>query len=162
MDLLSGVVRNRKMATVEASNSSNSRQPFLSFDGSDIGDGAGEGRSYIGNLIYNMYAYLFSALNLRVHRFVFQWNIILHMSICVMSLTPFFLTGSRLYSVVPISVWTFYNFLFFISTKRAEKVVQVRRDSFLSNLLYSHSINNLSNQLSFLPSINLNVFIYCE
>lgn len=127
MDLLSGVVRNRKMATVQVSSSNNARQPFLSFDGSDTGDGTGEGRSYIGNLIYNMYSYLFSALNLRVHRFVFQWNIILHMSICVMSLTPFFLTGSRLYSIVPISVWTFYNFLFFISTKRAEKVVQVRR-----------------------------------
>lgn len=45
------------------------------------------------------------------------------MLICVLSLTPFFFTGRRLYSLIPISVWAFYNVLFLIGPQFANKFI---------------------------------------
>jgi len=115
--LLSGVVRNRKMATV----ADTAREIALSFDGSEIGDGALTtwGRIWM----YLTGSALLRNFKLRVHKFIFQWDLVVHLAICIFSLAPFMLTGSRLYSVVPIIVWAFYNILFLIGTRRASLVI---------------------------------------
>jgi len=115
--LLSGVVRNRKMASV----ADTAREIALSFDGSELGDGAltAWGRLWLyvtGNALLRNF-------KLRVHKFIFQWDLVVHLAICITSLAPFMLTGSRLYSVVPIGVWVFYNVLFLIGTRRASLVI---------------------------------------
>ena len=61
--------------------------------------------------------------NLRVHKFTFQWDLVLHLFICISSLTPFLFTGRRIYSSIPIGVWLFYNVLFLIGPKHADVVV---------------------------------------
>lgn len=116
MDLLSGVVRNRKMANVPTA-----REIAMSFDGSEIGDGALTtwGRIWM----YLSGSALLRKFNLRVHKFIFQWDLVVHLAICIISLAPFMITGSRLYSIVPITVWAFYNILFLIGTRRASLVI---------------------------------------
>lgn len=114
MDLLSGVVRNRKMTSTP------SRHAALSFDGSE--------ELPTETTMQRLWSYLSgSALcrnfNLRVHKFTFQWDLVLHLSICIISLAPYTVTGSRLYSIVPICVWAFYNFLFLIGTRRATRFI---------------------------------------
>lgn len=66
---------------------------------------------------------LFRNFNLRVHKFTFQWDLVLHLFICISSLTPFLFTGRRIYSAIPIGVWLFYNILFLIGPKHADVVV---------------------------------------
>lgn len=122
VDLLSGVVRNRKMAAVTAEQEMESKR-FLSFDSE--GD---EGDTHPFWSWQTLYRYvsgtaLFRNLSFRVHRFVFQWNLIFHLSIGVLSLTPFFFSGHRLVGCIPIAVWTYYNILFLISTRQAEKFI---------------------------------------
>ena len=118
--LYSGVVRNRKVAAVTTEQERESKR-FLSFD-SDGENWDQQGfwytvRDYLSG------SALFRNLNLRVHRFVFQWNLIMHLSIGTFSLMPFFFSGSRIYGCVPIAVWTFYNILFLIPTRQAEKLI---------------------------------------
>jgi len=97
------------------------REIAMSFDGSEIGDGALTtwGRIWM----YLSGSAMLRNFNLRVHKFIFQWDLVVHLAICIISLAPFMLTGSRLYSVVPISVWAFYNILFLIGTRRASLVI---------------------------------------
>eukprot|EP01038_Epipyxis_sp_PR26KG_P008880 gene8880-11977_t len=66
---------------------------------------------------------LFRKFNLRVHKFSFQWDLVFHLSICMLSLTPFFFSGHRIYSLIPLSVWLFYNILFLIGPKHANLVI---------------------------------------
>lgn len=66
---------------------------------------------------------IFRKFHLRVHKFTFQWELALHLVICIMSLTPFFFTGKRSYSLIPISVWLFYNILFLIGPQFSNKVI---------------------------------------
>ena len=61
--------------------------------------------------------------NLRVHKFTFQWDLALHLAVCLASLTPFLFSGNRLYAILPISVWAFYNVLVLIGTRRANLLV---------------------------------------
>ncbi len=118
--LYSGVVRNRKVAAVTMEQERESKR-FLSFD-SDGENGGQQGFWYTVRDYLSVSA-LFRNLNLRVHRFVFQWNLIMHLGIGTFSLIPFFFSGSRIYSCVPIAVWTFYNILFLIPTRQAEKLI---------------------------------------
>ena len=97
VDLFSGVVRNRKVAAVTVEQERESKR-FLSFD-SDGESGAQEGfwytvRDYLSG------SALFRNLNLRVHRFVFQWNLIMHLSIGTFSYT-FFFVGDN-FSCIPL------------------------------------------------------------
>jgi len=114
MDLLSGVVRNRKGVHSE-------RQAAMSFDGTDLPLEAQSTLEKIWSYVTG--SALLRNFNLRVHKFIFQWDLVLHLSICIISLAPFALTGSRVYSIVPISVWLFYNVLFLIGTRRASLVI---------------------------------------
>ena len=98
VDLFSGVVRNRKVAAVTVEQRESKR--FLSFD-SDGESGAQEGfwytvRDYLSG------SALFRNLNLRVHRFVFQWNLIMHLSIGTFSLVPFFSVGAEFTAAFPL------------------------------------------------------------
>ena len=92
--LYSGVVRNRKVAAVTTEQERESKR-FLSFD-SDVENWDQQGfwytvRDYLSG------SALFRNLNLRVHRFVFQWNLIMHLSIGTFSLMPFFFSESNLW-----------------------------------------------------------------
>jgi hypothetical protein len=58
-----------------------------------------------------------------VHKFTFQWELAAHLLVCILSLTPFFFTGRRLFSLIPISVWGFYNVLFLVGPQFANRVV---------------------------------------
>lgn len=61
---------------------------------------------------------------LRVHKFSFQWDLVGHFMIAIFSLFPFFFTGNRYYSIIPMSVWVFYHGLFlFFSIKQANKMM---------------------------------------
>lgn len=60
---------------------------------------------------------------MRVHKFTFQWELAIHILVCILSLTPFFFTGRRLYSLIPISVWVFYNVLFITGPQFANKLI---------------------------------------
>jgi hypothetical protein len=55
-----------------------------------------------------------------VHKFSFQWELVLHLSVCILSLSPFFFTGERIFSTVPLAVWLFYNSLFLIGPSKAK------------------------------------------
>lgn len=122
VDLLSGVVRNRKMAAVTAEQEIESKR-FLSFDSE--GDTGADHPFWSWHTLYSYVSgtALFRNLSFRVHRFVFQWNLSFHLSIGVFSLSPFFFSGHRLIGCIPIAVWTYYNILFLISTRQAEKFI---------------------------------------
>ncbi len=47
----------------------------------------------------------------------------MHLIVCILSLTPFFFTGRRLFSLIPISVWAFYNVLFILGPQFSNKVI---------------------------------------
>ena len=66
---------------------------------------------------------VFKNISLRVHRFKFKWDLSFHLSVCLASLTPFAFTGQRLFAILPLSVWAFYNTLFLIGTSRANSIV---------------------------------------
>eukprot|EP01035_Chromulina_nebulosa_P024891 gene24891-32428_t len=116
MDLLSGVVRNRKMTSSSMPQDSFFADPFEPVPPSPVG------------VLEQIWAYLsrnslLRNFNLRVHKFTFQWDLVLHLFICISSLTPFLFTGRRIYSSIPIGVWLFYNILFLIGPKHADVVV---------------------------------------
>ena len=66
---------------------------------------------------------LLKNFNLRVHKFIFQWDLVINLAACIISLIPFAFTGSQEYAIVPISLWTMYNVLFVIGTRRADKFI---------------------------------------
>lgn len=42
---------------------------------------------------------------------------------CIFSLAPYAFSGSRLYSIVPISIWIFYNMLFLLGPRHSNLVI---------------------------------------
>ena len=66
---------------------------------------------------------IFKKFSLRVHKFAFQWELAIHLVVCIISLAPFFFTGRRVFSLLPISVWLFYNVLFLIGPQHSNKVI---------------------------------------
>ena len=57
-------------------------------------------------------------VNMRVHKFQFQWDLVLHLLICLFSLTPFLFTGERMVAILPLSVWLFYNVLVMVGPRQ--------------------------------------------
>lgn len=61
---------------------------------------------------------------LRIHKFVFQKELALHFSMCILSIAiPFSLSGSPWLAAIPVSVWCFYNAMFVVGAKRAGAVL---------------------------------------
>jgi hypothetical protein len=52
--------------------------------------------------------------SLRVHKFSFQWDLLLHVTVCMLALSPFLFTGKRRIGILPIAVWAFYHILFYL------------------------------------------------
>lgn len=46
---------------------------------------------------------------LRIHKFEFQWDLSMHLSLCIASLLPFIFSGNIALSIAPLCVWVFYN-----------------------------------------------------
>jgi hypothetical protein len=122
VDLLSGVVRNRKTAAVTLEQELESKR-FLSFDSDSAGEEVHPFWSWHTLYSYLSGSALFRNLSFRVHKFYFQWDLIFHLSFGMLSLSPFFFSGNRVVGCIPIAVWTFYNILFLIPTKQAEVVI---------------------------------------
>lgn len=108
--LLSGVVRNRKVYRNVSSSSNRVNDPLQT----DNDSTPAATNQFQRILNYLKKSSLFRKFNLRVHKFSFQWDLVLHLSVCILSLTPFFFTGRRVYSILPLGVWAFYNILFLI------------------------------------------------
>ncbi len=139
--LLSGVVRNRKLAltsVVRSQQDAASRQRFISTDSADHG----HNNSNIDNNDLSQYSFwnycrggctwddvnhsvlgTSSPLNFRVHRFVLQWDLWVHLIMSTSSLIPYFFSHSQIARLYPIAVWCFYNALFFVPTRPAEKYI---------------------------------------
>lgn len=61
---------------------------------------------------------------LRIHKFVFQKELALHFSMCILSIAiPFSLSGSPWLAAIPVSVWCFYNAMFVMGAKRTGAVL---------------------------------------
>ncbi|CAM9479251.1 unnamed protein product [Ectocarpus sp. 12 AP-2014] len=61
---------------------------------------------------------------LRIHKFVFQKELALHFSMCILSIAiPFSLSGSPWLAAIPVCVWCFYNAMFVMGAKRASTVL---------------------------------------
>lgn len=60
---------------------------------------------------------LMQKVSLRAHKFTFQWSLVLHFLICIVSLLPFAFTGQRDFAILPICIWVFYNVLFFFGSR---------------------------------------------
>ncbi|KAJ1432800.1 hypothetical protein B484DRAFT_394774 [Ochromonadaceae sp. CCMP2298] len=113
LTLLSGVVRNRKMT------GSASRSHTLFDEPAAETPANPTAIERLGTLLPKA---LFRKFNLRVHKFSFQWDLVLHLCVCIVSLGPFFFTGKRVFSCIPIAVWVFYNGLFLLSPKLSNLV----------------------------------------
>lgn len=130
--LLSGVVRNRKLAHVGAS--------FLPADDvkpspTSAGTPADPSSSTppINQGILRHLATIYQAFTaftsltrnfkLRVHKFTFQWDLVSYFSLAIFSLFPFIFTGRRFYAVLPLIVWGFYNILFLIGVQRVNALI---------------------------------------
>ena len=144
--LLSGVVRNRKLAlsnVVRVQLESQQRQRLLSTNsnGEDnkfdydnnsadydcinyfcfcCADGK-QSCSWDRLYSYTLGNSMLNGLNLRVHKFVIQWDLWIHLSVFTLSLMPYFFTSSPFVVLCPISVWMLYNVLFFVPAKFTEK-----------------------------------------
>lgn len=46
---------------------------------------------------------------LRIHKFDFQWDLSMHLSLCIVSLLPFIFSGNMILSIAPLCIWVFYN-----------------------------------------------------
>lgn len=61
---------------------------------------------------------------LRMHKFVFQKELAMHFSMCILSIAiPFSLSGSPWLAAIPLSTWCFYNAMFVVGAKRAGAVL---------------------------------------
>lgn len=61
---------------------------------------------------------------LRIHKFVFQTELAVHLSMCILSIAiPFSMSGSPWLATIPVSVWCFYNAMFVMGAKRASTVL---------------------------------------
>lgn len=61
--------------------------------------------------------------NLRVHKFTFQWDLVLHLALCIFTLLPFLFSGDRKFAFIPITIWVFYHVLFLLGPRQANLVV---------------------------------------
>ena len=128
--LLSGVVRNRKITSVTSSILTTDEINTTQTTEAQSID------SNVDNNNYNIIAYftsylqglatctsIFRNFKLRIHKFTFQWELVSHFSVAICSLIPFIFTGERLYAILSIIVWGFYNILFLIGIKRANALI---------------------------------------
>lgn len=122
LELISGV-RNRKIASVESEREfqTGTRDTVLSFDGIEVNNENVTAMQRICQFISRNS--LLRNFKLRVHKFTFQWGLVSHLSICILSLLPFAFFGKREIAILPISVWIFYNILFLIGTRLANQVI---------------------------------------
>jgi len=101
---------------------------------------------------------LVTNISLRVHKFTFQWDLFLHLFIGSLSVLPFYFSGNRLHSVLPILVWCVYNIIFIqasrynlsLNTTREEVRSSYRKsfqssfeDFFSKKVLYIFSVTFL-------------------
>ena len=108
--LLSGVVRNRKMATPHH------RHSKIRDEGDDGGGQHGP-RTFIARVWgYVPGNRILANIKIRAFKFEFKWDVFVFIMIAMLSLVPFFFTGSRWASVLPMSVWAIYHLLFAIGT----------------------------------------------
>lgn len=101
---LSGVVRNRKEFKVGDSLPNRQNDANESVYSSRFWD------------YFNASA-LLKNFTLRVHKFTFKWDLVWHLSVCLLSLSPFAFSGNRGFAVLPFSVWLFYNALFWLGSR---------------------------------------------
>lgn len=66
---------------------------------------------------------IFRRFSLRVHKFTFQWDLVIHLFVCIASLCPFFFTGNRVFSLIPLTIWAFYHVLFLLGPNQANLVI---------------------------------------
>ncbi len=98
LSLLSGVVRNRKVR-------SSSYPPERSVDGdSESSSLLGENRGPP-----SLFERVCGNLFLRSHQFTFDKTLAMHISLCMMSLAPFMMSGDYRFAAIPLSLWLFYN-----------------------------------------------------
>ena len=126
---LSGVVRHRNLRTPLSLRNSESRGGYevetaesdsergVSRSDSEAEAGDGDDKQKKGNKPTPFWKSLrltnvINNFNLRAHKFSFQWDLVLYLSICMVSLVPFVFTGNRLYAIIPISIWVLYNVMF--------------------------------------------------
>lgn len=94
--------------------------------------------------------------SLRVHKFAFQWDLCLHLSICILSLAiPFLYTGDRRFGVIPIVIWMLYHVWFILLLPRQGSSVSVGSNAPLPNTnnpllngdgIFARMYNNLYNR----------------
>ena len=97
--------------------------------------------------------------NLRIHKFFFQWDLVLYLSLCMLSLLPFCFTGDKFYAIIPISIWILYNVLFLMGSRRVDSVLPGDFLFLISYFLfllykYTHTI------LQFQKHVDLNFFFF--
>ena len=73
---------------------------------------------YIGEL-----SRVFRNFNLRAHKFVFQYDLVIYLSMSLFSLIPFTLTHHTQYALIPLFVWFAYNVLFLMDIQKADSIV---------------------------------------
>ena len=100
--LLSGVVRNRKVATT------GNRPTSRSIDGTIIVTPTLPLWQRMANCLRD------NVFTLRVHKFNFHWDLLFYLVLGIASLLPFAYSGNRLLALIPIFVWATLNMLFII------------------------------------------------
>lgn len=140
--LLSGVVRNRKVAI--SMPEPTTRPHSVSIDGRNIESGLvfiflPDVLIRFLHLLFYCYLSLFSRrfssttvlgrlwncincplnlmmsrLELRVHKFAFQWDLLFCLVVCIGALLPFYWSGNRIFAVLPVIVWASLNALFLL------------------------------------------------
>lgn len=108
--LLSGVVRNRKVAATGGT-----RPLSRSIDGTAIITPSMTCWQRVGQCLKD------NVLSLRVHKFSFHWDLLFYLLIGIASLVPFAFSGDRILAVIPLSVWAVLNVLFIIEGRRVER-----------------------------------------
>lgn len=111
--LLSGVVRNRK--TVQVTTAARSRSRTSSFGAAEeslVLEGVENPSLTRRLLLCCIDNAIVQNISLRVHKFTFQWDLFLHLFIGSLSVLPFYFSGNRLHSILPILVWCVYNIIF--------------------------------------------------
>ena len=113
---------------VEKAESDGERGLSCADPGLKVGDGDDDGEEQKENKSTSFWksfrlTNLITNFNLRAHKFSFQWDLVLYLSFCIISLVPFMFTGDKFYSIIPISIWVSYNVLFFVGARTADSLV---------------------------------------
>lgn len=108
--LLSGVVRNRKVAAATAT-----RPTSRSIDGSIIPTPSPSMAQRVVQCLRD------NVFTLRVHKFSFHWDLLFYLIVGIASLIPFAFSGNRVLAVIPLSVWALLNMLFIMEGRRVER-----------------------------------------